>query len=311
MNVPAKVSWVAMTLAVLALASPPSFAQERDRVTPSHVYQAVQDLISEVHLLRDAMGVVDFPPEAEPQEDRAPVHVYAKSIEVMEKITRSQRRLGMTPGKVGQIPVREIQPKDVLGNVQAAIREIHRTKAQLVIEDQITPSTFEGGKTPSLVYKALGDASFLLDGLVGRAISPSDVYTRVQHIHDELELIAAKLKVTLDLEQPVVEGRKRPQDVAQQVLRATFKTINLETRLGMDASGVPSMTLVRVTPAEVYEATGILLAEMVRIKAHLGINLPRNERRNARNKRPTDVFAQVLLVIRNLDHLAKAAATQG
>ncbi len=311
MNVPAKVSWIAITLAVFALASPPSFAQERDRVTPSHVYQAAQELISEIHLLRDAMGVVDFPPEAEPQEDRAPVHVYAKSIEVREKIARSQRRLGMAPGKVGQIPVKEIQPKDVLSSVQAAIREIHRTKDQLVVEDQITPSTFEGGKTPSVVYKALGDASFLLDGLVGRAISPFDVYTRVQHIHDELELIAAKLKVTLDLEQPVVEGRKRPQDVAQQVLRATFKTINLETRLGMDASGVPSMTLVRVTPAEVYEATGILLAEMVRIKAHLGINLPRNERRNARNKRPTDVFAQVLLVIRNLDHLAKAAATQG
>ena len=311
MNVPATVSWVAITLAVFALASPPSIAQERDQVTPSHVYQAAQDLISEIHLLRDAMGVVDFPPEAEPQEDRAPVHVYAKSVEVMEKITRSQRRLGMTPGKVGQIPVKKILPKDVLGSVQAAIREIHRTKAQLVIEDQITPSAFEGGKTPSFVYKALGDASFLLDGLVGRAISPSDVYTRVQHIHDELELIAAKLKVTLDLEQPAVEGRKRPQDVAQQVLRATFKTINLETRLGMDASGVPSMTLVRVTPAEVYEATGILLAEMVRIKAHLGINLPRDERRNARNKRPTDVFAQVLLVIRNLDHLAQAAAKQG
>ena len=311
MNVPATVSWVAITLAVFALASPSSFAQERDQVTPSHVYQAAQDLISEIHLLRNAMGVVDFPPEAEPQEDRAPVHVYAKSIEVMEKIVRSQRRLGMTPGKVAQIPVKKILPKDVLGSVQAAIREIHRTKAQLVIEDQITPSTFEGGKTPSFVYKALGDASFLLDGLVGRAISPSDVYTRVQHIHDELELIAAKLKVTLDLEQPAVEGRKRPQDVAQQVLRATFKTINLETRLGMDASGVPSMTLVRVTPAEVYEATGILLAEMVRIKAHLGINLPRDERRNARNKRPTDVFAQVLLVIRNLDHLAQAAAKQG
>ena len=159
MNVPAKVSLVAITLAVFALASSPSFAQERDQVTPSHVYQAVQELISEIHLLRDAMGVVDFPPEAEPQEDRAPVHVYAKSLEVMEKIARSQRRLGMTPGKVGQIPVREIQPKDVpvkeiqpkdvLGSVQAAIREIHRTKDQLVIEDQITPTTFEGGKTPS------------------------------------------------------------------------------------------------------------------------------------------------------------------
>ena len=300
---------LAVALSVLTLA-PAVSAQTAGQVTPSDVFQATQDLISEIHVLRDAMGVVDYPPEAEPQEDRAPVHVYAKSLEVVKKITRVQRRLGMAPAKVGQIPVKEIVPRDVLGSVQTAIREIHRIKTQLVIEDQITPTPFQGGKTPSFVYKALGDASFLLDGLVGRAISPSDVFTRVQHIHDELELIAAKLKVALELERPVVEGRKRPQDVAQQVLRATFKTINLETRLGMDASGVPTISLVRVTPAEVFEATGILLAEMVRIKAHLGITLPRDERPDARNKRPTDVFAEVLLIIRNLDILARAAEQQ-
>ena len=97
------------------------------------------------------------------------------------------------------------------------------------------------------------------------------------------------------------------KEVAQQVLRATFKIINLQTRLGMDASGVPEITLVRVSPAEVYEATNILLAEMVRIKAHLGIQLPRTEHAPSRNKKPRDVFAQVLLFIKNLDALARAA----
>ena len=53
------------------------------------------------------------------------------------------------------------------------------------------------------------------------------------------------------------------------------------------------------------------MAEMNRIKHHLGINLPRQERPSARNKTPNDVFAQVLLVIRNLDILAKAAADTG
>ena len=97
------------------------------------------------------------------------------------------------------------------------------------------------------------------------------------------------------------------KEVAQQVLRATFKMINLQTRLGMDASGVPQITLVRVSPAEVYEATNVLLAEMVRIKAHLDIPLPREEHALSRNKRPRDIFAQVLLLIKNLDILAKAA----
>ena len=76
----------------------------------------------------------------------------------------------------------------------------------------------------------------------------------------------------------------------------------------MDASGIPQLQLVRVTPAVVYEAVGILGAEMVRIKAHLGIDLPRDDRPPSRNKNPTDVFGQALLIIRNLDILSRAAA---
>ena len=292
---------------VLGAISREALAQDSNEITPSHVYQATSDLISEIELLRDAMGVTVYPVEAEVQEDRAPVHVYSKSLEVLEKIAASQRRLGMAPARIGQIPVKDIRPKDVYGSVQNCIVELRRIKEQLVIEDAIQPAPFEGGKTPSAVYQNLGDASFLLDGLVGHPIDPNDVHTHIVYLHDEMELIAAKLKVALELDPPVVEGRKRMKEVAQQVLRATFKVINLQTRLGMDASGVPEITLVRVSPAEVYEATNILLAEMVRIKAHLDIQLPRAEHAPSRNKKPRDVFAQVLLLIRNLDALARAA----
>ena len=286
-------------------------AQDRtdnqDAITQSHVYQATVDLISEIEILREAMGIFDYPAEAEPQEDRAAIHDYAKSLEVMRKIARAQQRLGILPIKVGQIPIQEITAKDVFAGVETLIREIRRMKAQLVIEDEIDPAPFVGGKTSSIVYKTLGDASFLMDGLVGRPLSPSDVFTQVMHIHDEMELVAAKLKTTLELDTPSVEGRKRPTEVAQQALRGIFKVINLQTRLGLDASGVPNLTLVRVTPAELYEAVTVMLAEMVRIKAHLGITLPRDERRASRNKRLRDVFAELLLVIRNLDILANAA----
>ena len=276
-------------------------------VTPSHVYRATSDLISEIEILREAMGVTVYPVEAELQEDRAPVHVYSKSLEVMEKIAAAQRRLGINPLKVGQIPVKRIKPGDVYKSVRNGLAEVRRIKEQLVIDDKIQPAALEGGKTPTYVYKHLGDASFLLDGLVGHPVDPNDVYNHVVYLHDETELIAAKLKVALELDPPIMDQRKRMKEVAQQVLRATFKIINLQTRLGMDASGVPQITLVRVSPAEVYEATNVLLAEMVRIKAHLNIRLPREEHALSRNKRPRDVFSQVLLLIRNLDILAKAA----
>ena len=300
-------------LSLLTISSLPgeAVAQELkyEDVTPSHVYQATSDLISEIEVLREAMGVTVYPLEAELQEDRAPVHVYSKSLEVLEKIAASQRRLGIAPAKIGQIPVKDIKPGDVYKSVRNSLAEVRRIKEQLVIEDAIRPAAMEGGKTPTFVYKHLSDASFLLDGLVGHPTDPNDVYNHVVYIHEEMELIAAKLRAELQLDAPVVDQRKRMKEVAQQVLRATFKVINLQTRLGMDASGVPQITLVRVSPAEVFEATNILLAEMVRIKAHLDIPLPRTERALSRNKRPRDIFAQVLLLIRNLDVLAKAAAT--
>ena len=303
-----------LVLCCLTLLGVTAFAKESlsqelkyEDITPSHVYQATSDLISEIEILREAMGVTVYPIEAELQDDRAPVHVYSKSLEVLEKISAAQRRLGIAPVKVGQIPVKEIKPGDVYRSVRNSLVEVRRIKEQLVIEDEIRSAALEGGKTPTYVYKHLGDASFLLDGLVGHPTDPNDVYNHVIYLHDEMELIAAKLKVALELDPPIVDQRKRMKEVAQQVLRATFKIINLQTRLGMDASGVPQITLVRVSPAEVYEATNVLLAEMVRIKAHLDIPLPRQEHALSRNKKPRDVFSQVLLLIRNLDILAKAA----
>ena len=281
---------------------------DNEKVTPSHVFRATLDLIAEISILRQELGADDYPPEAEPQEDRAPVHVYAKTLEVMSKVSRVQRRLGMPTAEVGQIPIKVVEPADVLGSVAAIMNELRKIKTQMVIEQQIEPAPFAGGKTPSVVYKNLADASFLLDGLAGRPLTPNDVYLNTVYILDELELVAAKLRAPVELNAPAVEGRKTPKDVAQQVLRASYKMVNLQTRLGMDASSVPNLTLVRVTPSEVFDATNMLLAEMTRIKHHLDINVPRENRNEPRNKVPTDVFGQVLLIIRNLDALSQSAS---
>ena len=284
-------------------------AEGPQNVTPSHAFRATRDLIAEIEILRDELGVYDYPVEAEPQEDRAAVHVYAKSLEVLSKVSRVQRRYGVAQVEAGQIPAREIGSTDVLRSVNSILDEVRRIKTQMVIATEIEPAGLEGGKTLSMVYKNLADASFLLDGLRGQPLTPTDVFASVVGILDEMELIAAKLRVVLQLDLPVVEGAKTSGDVAQQVLRATYKVINLQMRLGMDASAVPTLTLVRVTPSEVYDATNMLMAEMSRIKVHLGINLPREIRPEPRNKRPEDVFAQIMLIIDNLDIMAEAAAS--
>ena len=295
--------------APLRLVQNEAIAQETPgEVSTDHVQQAISDLISEIEVLREAMGVADYPLEADPAEDRAPIHVYAKTLEVQRKISAAQRKLGMTPAKTGQIPVKPIGARDVHESVHVAIGEVRRMKEQLFIDDAISPAPLGSGGDASILYQLMGDASYLLDGLVGRPTDMNDVYRSLLHVLDDMELVAAELQVALALEPAPPAERKRLNEVAQQVLRGTFKIISLQTRLGMDASGVPQVTLVRVSPAQLNEAVDILSAEMVRIKAHLGITAPREERARVANKRPRDAFAMALLLIENMDRLAGASA---
>ena len=287
-----------------------AFAQAQ--TTPSHVFQMTGTLIAEVELLREAIGATDYPLEAERVNDRQPLHTYTRSLEVRRKIAAAQQRLGIPPAQVGQVPVKTISPADVFSSVELALAEVRRTKAALFVEDQVDPVPFVGGKTPSHVYQLMGDASFLLDGLVGRPTNINDVYANLLQLQEDIELIAARLGVGLELDPPAIDNRrKRLTEVAQQVLRAMFKIVRLQAELGMNASVVPRMTLVRLVPANVYEAINLMQAEIVRIKVALGIEIPAAEVAVSRNTTPRDVFAQTLLLIRNLDALLRAADGSG
>ena len=294
------------TQAAAAVREPEPETEDRE-ITPSDVYRATQDMIAEIEILRKAAGVAGDTREMELREDQAPIYAYAKSLEVMEKTARVQRRLGMIPVAAGSMPVKRITAGDVHRSVRDIVGELRRIKRQLVVRDRIQPASFAGGKTSSHVYKNLGDASYLLDGLVGRPTTPNDVHMHVLRVQDEMKSIATTMEASLHSDPPVVEGAKEPRDVAQQVLRATYKVINLQSRLGMDASSVPRLALADVTPAEVFDAANILLAEVTRIKVHLDVRSPRARRPESRDARLADVFGQSLLIVRNLDIMTRAA----
>ena len=281
--------------------------QDDDDMTASHVYQATADLISEIEILRSAMQVGDSPDKIAFRKHQTPIHVYAKSLEVMQKTARIQKRLGMIPVEVGQIPVKSLTQIDLLDAVKTIIEELRRIKRQLIVKNDIALAPFVGGKTPSHVYENLLHASLLLDGLVGRPATANDVYVQVLRVHDEMNLVASELGVSLDVEPPTVERAKQPMAVAQQLVRAAYKLVDVQIRLGMDASNVPDFTLESVTSSDILDATNFLLAEIARIKAHLNIQLAARDSHDPRNMTTTDVFARVLLVIKNLDIIGEAA----
>ena len=291
------------------LATKPS--HDAEEISTTHVYQAATELLAEIEILRRATRVTDAPPAAEVTVHQTLTHAYTKAVEVQVKTARLQKRLGMISVEVASIPVKDFTARDLHSNIVDTINELRRVKRQLVIDEEIQPDSFGGSKSPSGIHQILANASLLMDGLIGRSTTFNDIYMRVLRIHDEMELISEKLEAILKLEPPIVNASKERKDIAQQVLRATYKVIQLQRKFDMIVPGAPTKSLERVSVAEVYDATARLLTEMVRIKVHLNVQSPPPSARTSRNKQASDVFAQVLLLIQNLDIMIEAVDAAG
>ena len=278
--------------------------------TLGDVHAAVRDAIAEIALLRAATGVGATSPAREraaPREDVTPAHVHARALEVLGKTARSARRLGMVAAHTSRPPVTGFAPGDLHRAVGAIVGELRRIKRQLVVEAAIEPADADAGATPPSLDAELAHASALLDALVGRPPSLNDVMGCVARIHDELRAVAAALGASLPSGAPAAPGGGA-RDVAQQLLRAAYKAIALQTALGMEASGVPAVALEGATPADALDAATALLGEVLRIRAHLGAGpAPPVARSGEGDGPPGDAYAGARLAVAQLDAMMRAA----
>ena len=280
--------------------------------TLGDVHAAVRDAIAEIALLRTATGVGAAPAPREgaaAREDVTPAHVHARALEVLGKTARSARRLGMVAAHTSRPPVTGFAPGDLHRAVGAIVGELRRIKRQLVVETAIEPAGADAGATPPSLDAELAHASALLDALVGRPPSLNDVTGCIAQIHDELRAVAAGLGAALpsDAPAPAAAGGDAG-DVAQQLLRAAYKAIALQTALGMEASGVPAVALEGATPADALDAATALLGEVLRIRAHLGAGpAPPAARPGEGDGPPGDAYAGARLAVAQLDAMMRSA----
>ena len=279
--------------------------------TLGDVHAAVRDAIAEIALLRAATGVGAAPTPREgaaAREDVTPAHVHARVLEVLGKTARSARRLGMVAAHASRPPVTGFAPGDLHRAARAIVGELRRIKRQLVVETAIEPAGADAGATPPSLDAELAHASALLDALVGRPPSLNDVMGCVAQIHDELRAVAAGLGAALPGDAPAPAAAQRaPAEVAQQLLRAAYKAIALQTALGMEASGVPAVALEGATPGDALDAATALLGEVLRIRAHLGAGPAPPAARSGEGDPPGDAYAAARLAVAHLDAMMRAA----
>ena len=276
--------------------------------TPSDIYRVIQDLVAEIALLREEVGVSGLPAEMELQPERLPIHVYTKTLEAQSKVIRIQSRFGVPAAQSGRIPFKEVDWGDVEQSVLHILDELRKIKARWEMDGEIESATLEVGMTPAQVYQRLSYASSLLDGLLGRPLTPDDVFLNCASIMGDLELLASELGVALDLEVPEVDGVESWKDVARHIKLAMLRITNLQTGLGMKASIMPKLTMVRVTPSEIFDYSNTLLAETARIKFRLGIDTLPEELPDSDGKTAADVVAMLRGITNALDAITTAVA---
>ena len=279
-------------------------------VTLGDVHAAVRDAIAEIELLRQATGAAAPVARegAAPREDLTPAHVHARALEVLGKTARAQRRLGMIAVEAGRAPVTGLAPEDLHRAVGAIVGELRRIKRQLVVDAAIEPAHAHGAATAPALDAELAHASRLLDALVGRPPTLNDVLACVARIHDEMRAVAAGLDAALPTDAPAAAPGRGAREVAQQLLRAAYKAIALQTALGMEASGVPGVALEGATPADALDAATVVLGEVLRIRAHLGVGpAPPAARPEPGDGPAADVYAYARRAVAQLDAMMRAA----
>ena len=203
-----------------------------------------------------------------------PRHVFQKAVVIIEKINRYR----VNVLKVGAIPVnypagRAITQNEVYNEVSRARQEFLAMlkNINIVIKDTSIKQKVTG-KGPNDVYAKLEEISLAFDGSLGlRGISPSDVYVASQQIVS----LAKFLRVSQNLAviDPIVKRtkNKHPNHALAAVKTLTMRINAIEQNLSMDPVRVIDVPKKVISPSDVYNAMGIVFAELQRIQYHLGL----------------------------------------
>ena len=299
---------IALVSAALLLFSSASLAQEQ--ITPSHVFQKAQQIMKEIEVIREAANKNTAAREPGVQTNKRPLHVYSKSLELIEKIGRYQEIIGIERVGTKQIPLRKVTPKEVYVQAESILAELSRIRKAQGLDDSPKTISFIAGKGPSDVYEVMWKSSYLLDSLVGQT-SPNEVFRNTQYILEELELIADNLGVDIKKRSSAQRiGSKTPKDVNLEAFKTLHKIGRLQRYLEVVPFSPSPFPAGKILPNDALDSTNTILAELVRVKVALGIKTSRRNLPIPSKKTPNEVFEQMLMVSARLTPLLAATSNR-
>ncbi len=264
--------------------------------TPDDVYYEVQKLKAKVLQLREINNLEDEPwVNRSTQYNKTPRHVYIKSLEVLEKINRYRIIKNMGKISVPYFTGREITPNEVYTLVDRLLYEFDLLLPKELQHDHDNITKVKG-KTSNDVYKALWEISTAIDPILGiRGFTPDDTFKRAKQITGLVKLLRKSQNAPeININIKPIEGNKHPNHALAEVNKLLERIKIAEQQLWMK-NPVEHQPIPRrvITPTEVYDATGVALAELKRIEYRLGLDHYIEVPQKIENKTPNDVINEI------------------
>jgi len=266
-------SWrLLFTAALLSLCSI-SFADELYRYTPSDVYTEALRVKGDIAVISRHFNIAMVDNPAPVFTQLKPRNAWQKSYEIMVKINILREKYGLPRIEEAQIkPLKKLDPGLTHEQVRRILTELDIFMIRMGISARTPLAEQQTAKTPADVYNLLNALSTQLDAINGVSFVPSHVFAQNMRVMDDLNLILARLNIYERIGPPNKNSDAQPKDVYQTALRVMSEIHRLQMMAAIEPVDFHRFKVGAISPADVFDLSQMLLAEIQPIKAHLQIS---------------------------------------
>ena len=247
-------------------------ADELYQYTPSDVYTEALRIKGDISIISSHFNAENGENPLPVKTSLKPRNAWQKSYEIMVKINILREKYGLPRMEEVQVkPLKNLDPGLTHEQVRRILTELDIFMTRVGISSRTPKAKQQTKKTPADVYNLLNVISTQLDAIIGESFVPSHVFSQTMRVLDDLNLILARLNVYERIGPPNKDTRAQPQDVYQIALQLMDEIHRLQMMASVESVDFRLFKVGTITPADVFDLTQMLLAEIQPIKAHLRI----------------------------------------
>lgn len=265
-------NWRLLSVVLLLLPGLKLQADELYQYTPSDVYTEALRIQGDINIISVHFNTAMVTPPMPVQAQLKPRNAWQKSYEIMVKINILREKYNLPRMEEVQIkPLKHLDPGLTHGQVRRILTELDIFMTRVGISSRSPEAKLQTKKTPAGVYNLLNAISAQLDAVNGESFVPSHVFAQTMRIIDDLNLILARLNIYERIGPPAKDSDAEPKDTYQVALLIMDEVHRLQMLAAVEPVDFRFFKLGNIRPADVFDMTQMLLAEIQTIKAHLRI----------------------------------------